>query len=695
MRIVSLVTAAGVLLPLAATAVTFTDVTRDAGVDYRQRAEPFPSAPTPQVAAKATGGAAATDCDGDGWPDVVATRLDAPPILFRNQHDGTFADATSSAGALAASVPVGSNGVGSADIDNDGDQDLYVTAVGPNRFFLFINDGHCVFTEEGLERGAALATAYPHYGMGIAFGDYDRDGWLDVFTAEWRANPLPPDAPLPGPSRNRLLRNRGSTAPGWFDDVTEAAGVQIDAPPDLLTNALGVPGFSPGFVDFDGDGWSDLTWVADWGHSRLFWNAGNGTFVDGTVAAHVGLERSGMGSTYADFDGDGRLDWFTTSIYGRTDEIPFGVSNQLYLNDGARTFRNVTATAGIADGGFGWGASAFDFDHDGDVDIAHTNGFLEPGHPEEARWRFDRTRLFENAGDGTFSDVALARGITDAGLGRALFSFDYDRDGDRDLFVANHGGGPVLYRNDGGNAQHWLELVLAGTASNRDGIGAIVTIDADGPGPRRPVRRDRLANSNYVSQDEGVVHVGLGDHAGPVAQVTVGWPSGDEDVLAHVPADMRLTVTEGSGVRLPSCIPTGRSRLRLAPARDDAAARALRWTATVSGTRADLGDPISSPGYRLVLTDATGVRVDVALDSGSDHWTRSRRGYRYTAGADAPGGIERVHVRTARRSGTLRIRISGRTVPVERAAVDLVPPLRVRLSVSVDRCWEAADTPAG
>jgi hypothetical protein len=441
---------------------------------------------------------------------------------------------TASAGDLASSLPSGSNGVLWADVDNDGDLDLYATAVGPSRFFLFVNQGDGTFSEEAEARGAALASDYTHYGMSVAAGDYDRDGWLDLFVAEWWAHPAPPADPLPGRSQNRLLRNLGATAPGTFVDATDAAGIQVEDLPDVPTSALGTPGFTPGFVDFDGDAWPDLTWVADWGNSRLFWNDRDGTFTDGTVAADVGRERAGMGSTQDDFDGDGRLDWMTTSIFGRLDEVRFGVSNQFYRNEGGRAFTNVTDAVGVADGGFGWGLSGFDYDNDGDQDVVQTNGFLEPGHDQNDVWRNDRTKLFENDGTGSFTEVGSAKGITDTDLGRSAITLDYDRDGDLDVFIANHGGTPLLYRNDGGDQGSWLQLTLAGVLSNREGIGARITIDPDSAVPGDEQVQALLGNPGFLGHDERMLHFGFGMRTAPVDRVIVRWPSGIEQILTDV-----------------------------------------------------------------------------------------------------------------------------------------------------------------
>lgn len=530
------------LAPSLAVALQFNDVTAAKGVSYLQALVPDTTVQPPGAALQTTGGAAACDVDRDGWVDLIVTRLDAPPILFRNVG-GTFVDATASAGDLGTALPTAGNGVGCADLENDGDLDLYITGLG-TRFHLFLNDGTGVFTEAAVARGAALDDGNPHYGMGVAFGDYDRDSFLDVFPAEWWAHPLDPLPPLPGTSHNRLLRNRGAAAPGFFDDATVPAELEFETLPGVPTSVLGTPGYSPGFVDFDDDGWPDLTWVADWGNSRLFWNDGDGTFTDGTLSAGVGLERAGMGSTQDDFDRDGKIDWLATSIFGRVDEIPFGVSNQLYLNRGDRTFENATMASGIADGGFSWAASGFDFDNDGDVDVVQTNGLIVPGHPEEIPWQTDQTRLFENVGYGVFYEVATAFGILDAGNGKGLLTFDFDRDGDLDVFLTQHAGPPILYENDGGDALPWVQITLAGSVSNRDGIGAVVTIIPDEAAPLNAQTAHLLGNSNFAAQDELLLHFGLGAHDGDVDRARVEWPSGIVQWVEDLAAETRVHIVE-------------------------------------------------------------------------------------------------------------------------------------------------------
>ena len=489
-----------------------------------------------------SGGAAAADYDNDGAVDLYVTRLDAPDIPYHNRGDGTFEDRTAAAGL--AEFDLRSNGAGWADIDNDGDQDLYVTTIADTRFYLFINDGAGRFSEEAIPRGAAVESDEPHVGYSVAFGDYDRDGWLDIHTTEWR----PPRVASAGAqSHNRLLRNLGASSPGRFEDVTEAAGVSMDGPVSFFGGTRTFA-FASAFVDFDGDAWPDLAIAADFGNSRLFWNNGDGTFSDGTDAAGVGTDENGMGSTFGDYDGDGDLDWFVTSIFDpaetcETTTCNWGYSgNRLYRNDGDRQFSDATDSAGVRDGYWGWGTVFFDADNDGDLDLTMTNGFVHL--VSESPFEADPMRYWENDGTGRMRERSAEVGIVELGDGKGLLTFDYDGDGDLYLLVVNNSSAPRLYRNDGGNANGWLRVRVIGDESNRDGIGARVTVR---PSLRAPSQlREIGARSHFLGQSELTEHFGLGTGRGAVAEVRVEWPaSGSVTVLHDVPANSTIVVREG------------------------------------------------------------------------------------------------------------------------------------------------------
>lgn len=478
------------------------------------------------------GAAAVGDYDGDGWPDLYLTRMNGPGRLMRNRSDGTFEDLAGPAG-LELQEPVG--GAAWVDIEGDGDLDLMLTSFGGLRHHLYVNDGAGGFIEQARERGAAVQTTDVHVGMGIAVGDYDRDGYVDMFVADWR-NPI---VLGPGQHHNRLLHNRGAAAPGVFDDVTAAMGIDLEAVTSEVALTPGAFGFAPAFVDLDDDGWSELVLANDFGTSRLYWNDGAGGLQDGTLLAGVGTETNGMGSTFGDLDGDGDLDWFVSSIFmrGSVDD-----GNRMYRNDGARSFTDVTDALGVREAGWGWGAAFFDVDLDGDLDLALAAGW--PATP----FSDDPARLWINPGagperdDASWADEAVARGLDFHRQGRGLVPFDYDRDGDLDLLVVSNTESPALYRNDidGGS---WLEVRATGAGGNSQGLGVRVRARAEPGGPWQ--LRILGVGSHLFGQGEAIAHFGLPPGNDPLCCVEITWPaSGRTMLLREVDRDQRLEVSE-------------------------------------------------------------------------------------------------------------------------------------------------------
>lgn len=477
-----------------------------------------------------TGGVAVRDLDGDGLEDVYLTRHDAPDLVLFNTPGG-WTERT--VPGLDADLP--SNGAAFADIDGDGDPDLLVGTVGGDRFHLFINDGRGGFEERAASRGAAqLDERWIHATMSLCFGDVDLDGHLDLYTTEWRA----PRRDLVR-SHNALLLNRGARAPGYFDDVTEAYGVDI-----LDVARGGAWGFTAHFADLDADRYPELIVTADYGSSRLFWSADGTDLVDGTEAAGVGTDENGMGSALGDYDGDGDLDLFVGSIYdddcaAEGDCFWGHTGNRLYRNDGDRRFTDVAVEAGVADGGWGWGARFFDFDHDGDLDLVQANGTM--GTPEETGFHDENVRLFRNDG-GRFVDVAEALGLVDRGMSRAVVTFDYDLDGDLDLLFTHNRAAPQLWRNDATEGRSWLVVRPVGSHENRDGVGAVVRVWTDLAAP--PQLRVAGNGCGFLGHTDGRPHFGLGD-VERLPRVEVFWPrTGRTTALEDVPARQVLVVTE-------------------------------------------------------------------------------------------------------------------------------------------------------
>lgn len=534
---------------VSAQAVHFTDVTDEAGLAFLQwdGVLPSDSYALDLEMLMMSAGAAAADYNDDGLVDLYVTRLFAPNLLFRNNGDGSFSEVAEEAGV---NVTARSTGCSWGDVDNDGLIDLYVLTIQRrDRNRLYINNGDGTFREEGIRRGVPVWSPWVNFGTldqfppvfcercctGSAFGDYDLDGDLDLIVVEWGRHQQP---------RNLLFRNNGA---GYFTEVTQAAGVQMPL----------VRAFAPGFSDIDLDGWPDLLVAADFGTSRLFMNKGNGTFVNRTSYARVGTDENGMGSAIADIDNDGDFDWFVTSIYDPNDTCDTGggrcnwgsSGNRLFQNDTVKgvpvslRFSDATDAAGVRDGGWGWGASFFDCDNDGDLDLGMTNGIVMPPLWEDDYFNDDPVRLWENDGSGGMTEIGASVGFDDTGSGKGFVTFDYDNDGDLDVYIANNAGYPVLYRNDSPANHGWLKIDLRGTQSNSFGVGARVYVRTTPNGPEQ--LREMTANSNYMSQNETMVHFGFGPDIETVDRIRVVWPrTGTEQVLRDVPVNQRVLIVE-------------------------------------------------------------------------------------------------------------------------------------------------------
>ena len=464
------------------------------------------------------------DYDQDGWMDIYLMRYGFSDILFRNDQSGGFERVENPFGLdpdNGGNVPVW------ADLDNDGDKDLFVATVNEDHYLLYINRGNGYFVEEAQMRGASLPAIDGHKGAGAAVGDINRDGYLDLFVGDWGTS---------GHEDKRrqhfaLFLNAGAKNPGYFYNITSRAGVELPVG--------NIDVYSPNFTDLDSDGWPDLAVVSDYGKSKLFWNNADNTFTDGTLSSQIGKETNGMGSAIGDVNNDGRLDWWVTSIGWHDQEI----GNTLYINNGDRLFQNISKDVGVNVGGWAWGSNFFDYDNDGDQDIALTND--EAFFPFEGiGWeqRPSPMILWMNSGDATFTDVSSEEGFLEASNGAGMVNLDYDKDGDLDLFVVNQWNNPMLLRNDLESENHWLRITLEGTLSNRDGIGAFITIEAEEGGDTQ-VSEFNPTNT-YLAQLEPAVHFGLGPELESVFRVTVLWPSGAVQELKNVLVNQVLHIVE-------------------------------------------------------------------------------------------------------------------------------------------------------
>lgn len=458
-------------------------------------------------------GGAVGDFNNDGWPDLFllggggAGGVDR---LFINNGDGTFTDRAAEWGVALTHIGFGS-AVG--DYDRDGWQDIYITSRGisgsesPGNHILYHNNGGQSFTNVATAAGVNRTAVGTPDGFGAAWGDYDLDGWLDLFVAGWVTNS----------GGNRLFHNNRD---GTFTDVTTTA-IQFD-----LTSTHG---FAPRFVDMNGDGYPELLLAADYGTSRYLINNGDGTFTEHTALSGLGLDTNGMGQAVGDFNRDGLLDWYVTSIYDS--HTLFG--NALYIATGPDTFLESSRTLGVSNGGWGWGTVAADFDHNGWLDLVATNGWSGGS-------AHDPTKLFMNSGF-VFSEAAVAAGVDHTGQGRGLLSFDYDRDGDEDFVIFSNGDYLRLYRNDlSGPNTHWLKVSLSNAGRSNlapSGLGSLISITINGQTQIRPL----CGGDNYLSQSELTVHFGLAD-ATVVDELRVRWATGEETVMHNVVADQQLTI---------------------------------------------------------------------------------------------------------------------------------------------------------
>lgn len=516
------------VIPLAAVPV-FTDVTEQAGLDISHGELP-PDLPlngsTPDFYVSSV---AVVDVDGDGWPDIHLTRFNAPGALYRNNRDGTFTDILPGSGLEVARR---ANSAAWGDFDNDGDPDVFLSSLLEDRHYYFVNIGDGTFREAALEHGLALPVEGLHHGMSVATGDVNRDGWLDLFITEWGVDLEGADPT----DHTALMVNRGPEAPGHFRNASREAGLVIEG--TRLPNEQ--HGFSAFLSDFDGDGWLDLGYIADFGNSEFFWGRGNGRFTEATESARVGTEQNGMGGAVGDIDNDGDLDWFVTSIDGTFSDGLDG--NRLYRYDGGRRFTDVTDEAGVRNGGWAWGAAFFDADNDGDLDLVQTNGFMpgEPGPPDDPFT--ERSLLWINDGEGRFTEVGASAGIADTARGQGIAVLDFDRDGDLDFIVTNSYYKPVLYRNDTPLTGTWLQVDLRGTVSNRDAVGTRIEAETE-PGGAVQMRELTPANG-YFAQSEGTVHFGFGEFEGPLHRLTVSWPAGGTLELSGLELNRKITLTE-------------------------------------------------------------------------------------------------------------------------------------------------------
>ena len=530
----------------------FTDVAQSAGLTSTMYYG-NPEAVT-YIMEEMGGGCAFFDYDNDGWMDIfilggrtlAGIPAGASNRLYKNTRDGTFADVTKKAGLWGAGWAVG---VCVGDYNNDGFEDLFVTYYGQNK--LYHNNGDGTFTDATSKAG--LLQQGIHFGSGCTFIDYNRDGLLDLFVANYvdidLAHAAKPSLDIPncnyedvpvacGPQglkfpRQHLYRNNGD---GTFTDVSKESGL------DSLRASYGLTAVT---FDADGDGWPDIYLACDTTPSLLLLNNHDGTFREeglmrGVAISSDGGAMSGMGIGIGDYRLDGRMDILKTHFQLQ----PSG----LYRNMGTGEFEDEGREAGIAGERqfVSWGAGIVDLDNDGYPDIFWVAGNvyaeIERINP---KFPYKNPRvLFRNRGNGTFSKVGDEAGpaINSRHVSRGCAFGDFDNDGDLDIVIMNQNEPPSLLRNDAPKGNHWLKVRLEGTRSNRSAIGALVLLHYGGKVQAQGV----LSQSSYMSANDPRLHFGLG--AETKADIEVHWPSGAVEKYPAQAANRLVTIQEGHGI---------------------------------------------------------------------------------------------------------------------------------------------------
>ena len=528
------------------------DITDSTGIKFDHLSSPEQK----YIVESMSGGVALIDYDRDGWPDIYFTNAqsvdmtlagkNARSALYHNNHDGTFTDVTDKAGV---GYPCWAMGAVVGDYNNDGWPDLLVTCFGG--VVLYRNNGDGTFTDVTKQAGLSNDS---QWATGAAFGDYDRDGWVDLFVShyvDFHLDDLPAFGSRQtckyrgidvqcGPrglktSSSNLYHNNGD---GTFTDVSKKSGIR-DSP-----NAFGLTAV---WSDFDDDGHLDLFVANDAGRNYLFQNDGSGHFNEigfaaGVAASQDGAEQANMGVALGDYLHTGRPSIAVTHF---SDEYA-----ALFRNDGSMSFTDVSYTSGIAPSTtpyVGWGDAFFDFDNSGWVDFFMVNGHVYPQmDTAEAGPKYrEPGLLFRNRHNGTFKDISKLVGpaLQLPRVSRGVAVGDLFNDGRMDIVIENLKGSPTILQPQGGPSNHWIDLELVGSKGNRLALNARVKVTAGDLLQTSAV----LSGGSYLSQNDLRIHVGLGSNK-HVDKVEIFWPAGTTEVLTDLAADHIYDVKEGEGV---------------------------------------------------------------------------------------------------------------------------------------------------
>jgi hypothetical protein len=535
-----------VLISTASAQITFRDITAQAGIRFTHNNAAFGKKWLPETMGP---GCAFIDYDNDGWPDILLINgQDWPghpkhgattPRLYHNNHDGTFTDVTRKAGLAISLFGLG---VAVGDYDNDGFDDIFITAVGQSH--LFHNNGNGTFTD--VTKAAGL-WGPNEFSTSAAWVDYDRDGKLDLVVSNYVQWSEKGDlyCTLDGANKSyctpesykgaspRLWHNLGG---GKFEDATQKSGFY-----DSTAKSLGIC-----ILDYNNDGWPDIMIANDTQPNKLYLNKRNGTFEERAVSAGIGfsedgIARAGMGVDAVDYDRSGHASLIITNFSNQMLSLYHNEGNGLFVDEAPRSEVGRASLVTL-----GFGCFFFDYDNDGWPDIYIADGHIE-NEIEKVQKRVtyaEAPHLFRNLSGGKFEEVTskVGSGFATPKVARGAAYADINNDGALDVLITTNGGPAYLYRNGGGTNQS-LRVKLVGTKSNRDGIGAIVRVTAG---------NDKLwlmmkSGSSYLSQSELVLTFGLASHT-KADTVEVQWPSGLVDKLASVNAGQTVTIEEGKGL---------------------------------------------------------------------------------------------------------------------------------------------------